>query len=321
MLPRLPLGSLGRLRCLLLRAAYMALPSVALALSTLPSARAQQMEPRSYSNAPVGLNFLLAGYAYQWGDVLVDPSLPIKNANAKVNTALFGYSRVFDFWGESGTLALVLPYASVSANGEVEGQPASVVRSGFGDLGLRLSVNVYGAPALSLKEFRDYRQDTIVGVNFLMTAPTGRYDPTKLVNIGTNRWSFKPEVGVSKALGQWTVEGALGVTFFTANDQFLGNNVRQQSPLYAAQAHLIYNFNPRLWGSMDATYFSGGRTSVNGDLNDDLQQNSRIGATLAQALDIHNSVKLFVASGATARTGTDFRALAIAWQYRWGAGL
>jgi hypothetical protein len=294
---------------------------VALGLGALPGGRAQSLEPRSYSNSPIGLNFLIASYQYSWGDLLFDPSLPIENANAKVNAFVLGYSRVLDFWGQSGTLALVLPYAWLSANGDVEGQPETVNRSGFGDLGLRLAVNLLGAPALSLKEFRDYRQDIIVGVSLVISAPTGQYDHTKLINVGTNRWSFKPGVGVSKALGQWTLEGAASVTFFTDNDQFFGNNVRQQDPLYALQAHVIYSFNPKLWGALDATYYVGGRTSVNGTLKDDLQQNSRWGATLAQSLDIHNSIKLYSSSGVVARTGTNFTTVGIAWQYRWGAGL
>ena len=294
----------------------------ALVLVASPPARAQQMEPRSYANAPIGLNFLIAGYQYSWGDVFVDPSLPIKNADAKVNALVLGYSRVLDFWGQSGTLAVVVPYAWLSANGDVEGEAKSVTRTGFGDLGLRWAVNLLGAPALSLEEFRDYHQDTIVGASLTVTAPTGQYDSTKLVNIGTNRWTFKPEVGVSKALGRWILEGDAAVTFYTDNDQFFpGSNVRQQDPLYALQLHAIYTFNPKLWGALDGTYYFGGRTSVNGTLNDDLQSNTRWGATLAQSLDVNNSIKLYFSSGVIARTGTNFNTVGIAWQYRWGAGL
>ncbi len=299
----------------------MVLLAAALALAVPSGLRAQQMEPRSYANAPIGLNFLVAAYQYAWGDVLFDPSVPIKNADAKVNGVVLGYSRVLDFWGESGTLAVALPYAWISGSGLVEGQAESVHRSGFGDLGLRLSVNLIGAPALSLQEFRAYRQDTIVGASLAITAPTGQYDPPKLVNVGTNRWSFAPQVGVSKALGQWILEGTMGVTFFTDNNEFLGNKVRQQDPLYAVQAHVIYNFSPALWGALDWTYYFGGRTTVNGILGEDLQSNSRWGATLAQSLDKYNSIKFYFNAGAYARTGTDFTTIGIAWQYRWGAGL
>ena len=299
--------------------------AMTLALALLPGApsglRAQVMEPLSYTNAPIGLNFLIAGYGYLAGDVLTDPSLPIKGADAQVHTAVLTYSRVLDFWGQSGTLALVAPYAWLSASGEVAGQARSVDRSGLADVALRASINLYGAPALSLQDFARYRQDTIVGVSLLVTAPTGQYDPGRLVNIGTNRWSFRPEAGVSKAWGPWTLEVAVGVTFYTDNDEFLGDNVRRQDPLYGLQGHLLYNFNPRLWAALDATYYTGGRTSINGVTNNDLQQNSRWGATLARTLDKNNSIKLYFSSGVTARTGTNFNVGGIAWQHRWGAGL
>ena len=282
---------------------------------------AQQLEPRAYSNLPVGLNFLLAGCAYSQGDVLLDPSLPVANASAKVNSLVLGYLRSLDFRGNSGSIALVLPYAGVSASGDLEGQTSSVTRSGLADPLLRLAVNLYGAPALSAEQFRAYRQDIIAGASLAVTAPAGQYDETKLVNVGTNRWSFKPEVGASQALGPWILEGSFGVTYFTDNDDFFGGHRRKQSPLYAAQAHLIYSFNPGLWAALDATYYAGGRTSVDGALNNDLQQNWRWGATLSKSVDPRNSVKLYFSSGATARTGTNFQTVGIGWQHLWGAGV
>jgi len=295
--------------------------AAALSLGAPSSLRAQVMEPLSYTNGPIGLNFLIAGYGYLWGDVLVDPSLPIKGADAKIHSAFVNYARVVDLGGQSGTLALVVPYAWLSATGEVAGQSRSVERTGLTDVTLRASVNLYGAPALSLQEFRHYRQDTIVGASVLVTAPTGQYDPMRLINIGTNRWSFRPELGVSKALGRWTLEAAAGVAFYTDNDAFLGSNVRRQRPLFGLQGHAIYNISPQLWAALDVTYYVGGQTSVNGVLDNDRQANARWGATLAQSLDRHNSIKVYFSSGVAARTGTNFTAVGVAWQYRWGAGL
>jgi hypothetical protein len=253
--------------------------------------------------------------------VLVDPTLPAKDVTAEVNTATLAYSRVFDFWGQSGSLAFLLPNAWLAASGEVFDQARSISRNGLADMTLRLAVNLVGAPALTLQEFASYQQDTIVGVTLLVTAPTGQYDPSKLVNIGTNRWSFKPEIGISKALGPWTLEAAAGVTFFTDNDQFFGSGVRQQDPLYAMQAHAIYNFSRRLWAALNGTYYTGGRTTLNGMQGDDRQNNTRWGATLAYSLDRMNSIKGYYSSGASARTGTDFQVVGLAWQIRWGAGL
>ena len=192
---------------------------------------------------------------------------------------------------------------------------------GFGDPLFRLSVNLYGAPALTLPEFRSYKQDLIVGASLQVSAPTGQYDDTKVVNLGAHRWSFKPEVGVSKALGPWTLEFPAAATLFTDNNDFFNGNRRSQDPLYSFQAHAIYNWRSGIWGSLDATYFTGGSTTLDGTCNNDLQQNWRMGGTLAFPVNIHNSVKLYASSGVSARTGNNFDLLGIAWQYRWGGGL
>ena len=156
-----------------------ALLGLLLLVLLIASAHAQQMDPRAYSNVPIGLNFALAGFVHSEGDVLLDPSLPVENAHAVVQTALLGYIRSLDFWGQSGTIGLVLPYASGSADGSLEGQTVRVERSGFADPALRLSVNLYGAPALSPQDFAGYQQDLIVGASLLVTAPFGRYDSTR----------------------------------------------------------------------------------------------------------------------------------------------
>ncbi len=255
------------------------------------------MEPRLYSNAPVGLNFLINTFAYQTGSVLVDTSLPISNVSATVDTAAVAYSRAIDCWGDSGSVQLALPYAHATASGDVFEQSRSVTRDGLGDLALRFAVNLYGAPAVDLKQFANYQQDVIIGVSLQVTAPSGQYDAAKLVNIGTNRWSFLPQAGMSKAVGNWTLEVAAGVQFFTANEEFFGNNVRRQDPLFSTQGHVIYNFNPKLWAALDATYYTGGRTSVNGTLNENLEHDSRWGATTGYTFTRRNSVKFYFSSG------------------------
>jgi hypothetical protein len=296
-------------------------PAWLIAALLVPAAQAQQLEPRAYTNAPVGMNFVLAGYARSVGDVLPDPSVPAKDVNATLHTAVAGYARALDLFGKSGQIALLLPYAWGTASGTLEGQPRSVDRSGFGDPIMRLSMNFVGAPALSLKEFSTYTQDTIVGASIIVTAPWGRYDPTKVINIGTNRWSFKPELGVSHARGHWVFEGALAVAFFTDNDQFQVNRTREQAPLYSGQVHVVYNIRPGMWAAVDYTYYSGGRTTVDGQRRDDMLQSSRWGATFALPLDQRHSIKLYASTGVYARAGTDFRTVGVAWQYRWGAGL
>jgi hypothetical protein len=268
------------MRPLAVRRARLALVGAAVAGVLLwtggGAVNAQSLEPRSYSNTPVGTNFLLVGTAYSQGDVALDPSAPLKDVDAKLYSAFVGYAHTISLGGQSGQLALLVPLAHLDASGSVEEQARSVTRTGAGDLGIRLGANLYGAPALSAKEFAAYRQDTIVGVGLLITVPTGQYYSDKLVNLGTHRWSFKPEVGISKAFGNWILEGAGAATFFTTNEEFFpGASTREQAPLYSVQGHAIYTFRSGMWAALDATYYSGGRTTVNGVLNEDLQQNSR----------------------------------------------
>ncbi len=295
---------------------------LSIVLTSLPgSANAQSLEPRVYANAPVGLNFLILGYAYQEGDVLFDPSVPLKDASVEIHYSALGYVRSLDVWGKSGKIDMIIPYAWLSAKAKVGEEERSRRVSGFADPSLRFSVNLYGAPALSFEEFRSYRQDTILGLSLQVTMPFGQYDSDKLANIGTNRWSFKPEVGISQALGRWTIEAAAGVTFYTKNDDFFGGQTREQDPIYSLQGHLIYSFPRGIWAALNATYYTGGRTTIEGVEGDDLQKNWRFGATLALPISIHHSIKLYANTGVYTRTGEEFDLVGIAWQYRWGGGL
>jgi hypothetical protein len=284
-------------------------------------AHGQTMEPRLYSNAPVGMNFLILGYGYQWGDVLLDPTLPVQDVNIDVHSPFAAYSRFLDVWGKSGKIDLILPYALLSGTGTVRMQEKNRNISGFADPAVRFSVNLYGAPALLFKEFQQYQQDIIIGVSLLVTAPLGQYDSSKLVNIGTNRWSFKPELGISKTLGRWTLESAAGVMFFTNNNSFMGRKTREQDPVYSVQGHVIYNFRSGVWAGLDGTYYAGGTTSIDGARGDDILRSWRIGATVAIPFDIRNSIKLYCSTGVQTRSGGNFDIVGIAWQYRWGGGI
>jgi hypothetical protein len=282
---------------------------------------AQDIEPRAYSNAPIGVNFLIAGYAYTRGGVAFGPSLPITNPHLDTSSAVMAYATVLDLWGMSAKFDATVPYQWLSGTADFQGQTVARKVDGFANSIFRLSVNLYGAPALSLKEFASWEQDLIIGASLRVTAPWSQYDEEKLVNIGTNRWSLKPEIGISKALGSWTLEGTAAVTFYTDNNEFFRGGTLSQSPVYSLQGHVIYGFASGIWASFDTTYFTGGRTTVNGALNADLQQNWRLGATLALPVDRANSIKFYASSGVSSRTGNDYDLVGVAWQYRWGGGL
>ena len=284
------------------------------------SCEAQNLEPRAYSNTPVGMNFLLLGYAYTWGDVTFDPSTPIENAELTAHSAYLAYAHAFGVWGRSAKLDIVLPYAWVSGSADFAGQRQDRYTDGFGDARVRFSALLYGGPALTLAEFEDYKPNLIVGASLAVTLPTGHYDSDKLVNIGTNRWSVKPELGISKTFGPVSLELEPSVTFYTDNNNFLSGKKLEKAPLYAVQGHVIYHTRFGLWAAVDATYYGGGRTTVDGEPGEQ-QQNLRVGATLAIPITRYHSVKLYGSTGAVARVGGNFTTVGIAWQFRWGGGL
>ncbi|MGB8331061.1 MAG: transporter [Polyangiales bacterium] len=294
--------------------------AAALFLGVASSARAQDMEPRSYSNAPIGLNFLVAGYVYTQGGAAFDSSLPITNPKLTTNSAVLAYARVLDFWGQSAKLSVIVPYGGLTGTAEFAGRPQTRDVSGFADPAFKLSVNLYGAPSLSLKEFASYEQDLIVGASLRVTAPLGQYDDNKAVNIGTNRWSFKPELGISKTWGPLILELASGIRFYTDNNDFFDGKTLEVSPVYSVQAHLIYSFTSGIWLGLDGLYYTGGRGTIDGRKGQSLE-NARIGLTLALPINRHNSVKLYGSTNVYTRTGTDADVLGIAWQFRWGGGL
>jgi hypothetical protein len=282
--------------------------------------KAQEAEPRSYTNSPVGLNFLIAGYVYSQGKIAFDPETSIANAQFHNNSGVLAYVRSLDVEGKSAKFDVILPYSSFSADALVSGQPITRAMSGLGDPRFRFSINLFGAPALSAKEFANYKQDLIIGASLQMSAPLGQYDDSKLLNLGNNRWSFRPELGISKAWGPWTVEVAPSITIFTDNTDFYNANTFTQAPIYLVRADIIYSFKSGAWLSLDGTYFTGGHTTVNGVRDNNEQTNTRAGLTLALPVDRSNSIKLNVSTGIWTRTGSEFSAVGVAWQYRWGAG-
>ena len=298
-----------------------AVPAVLALLFVAAQAHAGEIEPRAYVNTPVGINFLLAGYAYSDGGLSTAGSSPIKDAQLKMNTGVLAYARTLDVWGKSGKFDVILPYSELSGNAMVEGQPRERNVSGFHDPLFRFSVNFYGAPALSLKEFANYKQDVIIGASVQVSAPLGQYDKDKLVNLGNNRWFVKPDIGISKAWGALALELSTGVIFFSNNDDYFGGNTLEQDPVYSTQVHATYNVGGGVWAAVSGTYDYGGRTTMDGVRSDDLMNNSRVGATLALPVNRNNSIKLFASSSVHTRSGSDYNLGGIVWQYRWGNGL
>lgn len=296
-------------------AAYCA--AVALAVALAGTASAQQLEPRAYSPAPRGANFIGLGYTHSSGNVLLDPSLPLTDVTAKIDVASPFYLRTFGLLGRAASFGVVLPYASGTVEGNLAEEYRRADRTGLADTPVRLAVNLLGGPSLSLREFVQRRPGTTLGASLVVTAPTGQYDPAKLINLGTNRWAFKPELGLSHPWRQWWLEAYAGAWLFTDNDDFYGGQRREQDPLGVVQAHVVRAFGSRTWAAFDATWYYGGETTLDGVGKADRQDNSRIGATLALPISGPHSLKLSWARGVSSRIGSELETFAVAWQYFW----
>jgi hypothetical protein len=290
----------------------------ALAAPAVPVS-AQELVPAAYTPAPYGVNVLSLATRYNAGDISFDPSQPIDVSDAKILGSTIGYARTLNFAGRSANIGVIVPYVVGDLEGTFLGEPASAKRSGIGDMALQGAVNLYGGPAMSPKEFSTYRPRTLIGASLIIKGPTGQYDPSKLINIGTNRWSFKPEIGVVQVMGRWAVDAYVGAWFFTDNTDFIGGLTRAQDPILSTQAHLRYLFKPGLWGAVDGNFWIGGKTAVNGVANDDEQRNSRVGATLSIPLGGHHNLRVAVSAGAITSIGGDFNSIGVSYNYSWMA--
>ena len=278
---------------------------------------AQELEPRAYSPAPVGVNFFLLAGARSTGEVLTDPSVPIQDVEAKLNAGVTGYGRTFGILGHQASAVIAVPYVWGDISGNVFEEARSVTRSGLGDIKLRLAVNLIGGEAMTPKEFMKRTPRTTLGASLSISAPTGQYDPDKLINIGTNRWAFKPEIGLTIPHDRWMFDLFAGVWLFSANPDFFGGVHREQDPMPTLQAHVSYTIRPQLWLALDSTYYFGGETSANGVPAGDRKENSRVGLTLSVPAAKGHSIKFNWSRGATARLGSNFSTFGVGWQYSW----
>ncbi len=289
---------------------------VALFLLVAP-AGAQELEPRAYSPSPTGTHFILLGGAESTGGVSVDASVPVENVEATVDSLVAGYGQSFEVFGHWASAALALAYVDGEFSGDVMDQAQRVTRTGFSDVRLRLATSLIGNPPMTPAEFARRTPGPALGASLVIVAPTGEYLPDKLINIGSNRWSFKPELGFTWPWGRWDFELSSGVWLFTDNDNFFGGVTREQDPLTTVQGHVAYTIRPRLWLAASYTYYTGGRTTVDDVRKVDWQDNTRLGVTLSLPLTRRQSLKLSFSEGASTRIGSSFDTFGLAWQCAW----
>ncbi|MBW4362533.1 transporter [Flavobacterium taihuense] len=276
---------------------------------------AQDLEPRAYANMPKDGNVAVASYGFMKGDVVSEPTLPIKDFVISSNNFGVGYMHTFGFMDKLARVQVVLPYVIMDGKATVSGEEITGNRTGFGDMRIRLGMNLLGSPALARKDFAQYQQKTIFGVSLVTLVPTGLYYPDKRINIGANRWGFKPEVGISKRFKHVYAEFYSGVWFYTKNEDFLGDKDLQQDPVLSCQGHASYYFKNQMWIGININWFSGGKIVVNDLPAGSAINSSRIGVTWSVPLSRSQSAKFQFNTGTFKDIGLNYDSVSLSYQY------
>ncbi len=283
----------------------------------LRNSSSQEMEPRNYSGIPIGMNALALVYAYQTGDIVTDAAAPIKDLELNSNNLGIGYLRSFGLLGKLCKVQVAVPFVFLSGSAKLQGRDTSATRTGFADSKLKFIMNIIGTPALAPKDFVKFKEEFVLGASVAVSVPTGLYYNDKLINLGSNRWGFKPEIGMSYNKGPVFFELFTGVWLFTENTDYFKGNTLYQNPVYSLQGHISYYFPSKIYLALDGVYVDGGETKLNDTYRRDFQKNFRSGVTLSVPINANNSIKANFSAGVATRVGGDFKIFSITFQHIW----
>jgi len=294
-----------------------ALVLLGVAVAMLPLC-AQDLTPRAYVISPIGTHALILSSSYSSGDVLADPTLPLEDAKGTFQVPTLGYYQALSILGRSANFTVVVPYASGNYQATVNGNVLHAHTSGLADMRVRFAMNLKGGGAMKLRDYAKWHERNLIGVSLTASLPSGQYDPGRVINNGTQRFGFKPEIGFTRRRGHWALDWYAGVWFFTPNTTYYpGQNRRTQQPIGAFEAHLGYYVKPRLWVSADANFWVGGRSALNGIEKNDEQRNSRVGATASFPLTRRLAAKVSYSRGAYVTIGGEYQTVSVGCQYSW----
>jgi hypothetical protein len=299
----------------------LALPTfVAIVATWFPGVlHAQFTDPRNYSNLPVGFNQLELDYSVAHANSSIDPSIVVGTADLKLNEAAVAYTRSFGIVHHLAWVKAAVPLASVS--GSVSGTGISGSVKGAGDATLEIATLLKGGTVLSVADFASYSPATTVAVSLIITGPSGEYDPDRLLNLGSDRWSFKPQIAISLPFGsdqKWEADCYAGVYFFTDNTAYRGREVLRQAPLLGVEAHISYSFTSRLWTSLDASYLFRGDVVVDDVDQHDSQKHLTVGTETNWSLTSQNALAIVLAKSVVHENAPAYTAVALKFFHSWG---
>ena len=305
----------------MIRKSTLTVISLLLVLDAPPGA-AQELEPRRWSHLPTGGHFLGGGPLFTRGDIFFDPVLRAEDAELDMDTVVLKYIRSFEFFDKSARVSIQQGQQNGTWSGLLDGVPTTIRRVGATDAQLRFAINLKGAPPLRGQEYLRYRgstrSETIVGLGLVIQLPTGEYFDDKLLNLGTNRYTFRPQLGVVRSWNNWTLEGAASLSLFTDNDEFFGGDRLEQDPLLFIQGHLIRSFSNGRWLGLSLGYGSGGEATISGVDKDDKRKD--VGWALSYGFQLGPASALKIAyAGTNTRTnvGLDSDSLLVTFSRSW----
>jgi len=281
-------------------------------------ASAQFNDARAYDNTPVGVNQLELVYTYVHASASVDTSLVIAGANLNLHQGIIDYTRYFGLfhrlmWVEAG-----VPLAGLS--GSISGTNLQGSVSGTGDSSYQVAMLLKGGPALTVEQFENYKPTTTLGLSLTMSAPTGLYNSNKILNLGSDRWSFKPEIALSCPFGtdqKWEFDAYGNAYFYTNNTSYRGKEILGQEPVPGLEGHISYSFNDSVWLSLDTRYSFRGTTLLDGISQNNSQQNFILGSELNVALNSQNSLTFVFARALVHQNGPSLSGFSVKYDYTW----
>lgn len=301
---------------------FRAVLSLIISLGYCGFLQAQDLEPRRWAHLPDGINVLGVGMAGLSGDILFDPVLNIEDASFDIYSLGLGYVRSFGLGGKTARIDVVAPLAMGRWEGLLDGVQTSVRRKGLVDPWVRFSINLYGAPALKGEEYKQYRARhqtyTTVGAAISVYMPLGQYSQEYLINLGKNRWTFRPQLGVLHQRDKWQFELTTSVFLHGNNNEFWKDTRLKQDPTWFVQSHAIYSFNQTWWGSISAGFVHGGRSHINGNPKSDDSRTSLMALSFGTSISRNQSLKFtYLRTRTNISVGIDSDNFLLGWSYRW----
>jgi hypothetical protein len=301
---------------------WLLLAWFALAVLHVPDqAHAQFNDAHSYDNTPAGINQLELAYTYVHANASLDTSLVVAGAKINLSQGVIDYTRYFGMLHRLTWVEASVPIAALG--GSITGTNINGSITGAGDTSYQVGMLLKGGPALSVAQFENYKPTTTFGVSLTTTAPTGLYRPNKILNLGSDRWSFKPEIALSHPFGpeqKWQLDTYANVYFYSDNTSYHGREILRQQPLPGIEGHLSYSFSDKLWASFDTRYSFRGTTFVNGAGQNNAQQNFILGSEMNVSLSSRNSLLFEFAKALVHQNGPALGGFSVKYDYTWSKG-